>query len=333
MANNSNPNNQGFSLGKAIKIGALSILAIIALASILGSFYQINQRERGIVLRNGAFVGIAQPGLNWKIPFIDDVVYLSLESHSRRFENMNAYSSDQQPADVRMSVNYHLDPSKIEAVYLRYRDIETLTSRVIDTHSPQEAKVVTGKFTASTSINDRGPLNIAITAALVDILKDEPVIIESVQVEDIKFSHAYEKSVEERMLAEVEVLKLRQNLDREKVQAEITVTKAKAEADSVAAQADGNAKATRLNAQADADATRLRGDAQATMIVRDVDMANVVYQNFHPRADGKTRLELDVELAMGHADFISPTWCALMLSDKDAIHFKMRFPNAQQIKG
>ena len=37
---------------------------------------------------------------------------------------------------------------------------------------------------------------------------DGPVIIDSVQVENIDFSKAYEKSVEERMLAEVETERL-----------------------------------------------------------------------------------------------------------------------------
>ena len=80
-------------------------------------------------------------------------------------------------------------------------------------------------------------------------------MIESVQVENIDFSDAYEQSVEARMLAEVEVQKLKQNAERETVQAQITVTQAQAKADSV-----------RAEAQAAAEATRLRGDAEAAAI-------------------------------------------------------------------
>jgi regulator of protease activity HflC (stomatin/prohibitin superfamily) len=84
-----------------------------------------------------------------------------------------------------------------------------------------------------------------------------------VQVEDIKFSPAYEKSIEDRMLAEVEVLKLRQNAEREKVQAQITVTKAAAEADATLAKARASADATRLRGDAEASAIRARGAALA----------------------------------------------------------------------
>jgi len=45
-----------------------------------------------------------------------------------------------------------------------------------------------------------------------------------VQIENLDFSSEYEKSIEQSMLAEVEVHRLRQNAEREKVQAEIVVT-------------------------------------------------------------------------------------------------------------
>src|SRR5690606_223121 len=79
-----------------------------------------------------------------------------------------------------------------------------------------------------------------------------PVIIDSVQIENIDFSDSYEASIEQRMLAEVEVQRLRQNAEREKVQAEITVTQANAQAD-----------ARRADAQAQADAVRLQAEAEA----------------------------------------------------------------------
>ncbi|MDB5553951.1 MAG: Band 7 protein, partial [Rhizobium sp.] len=67
--------------------------------------------------------------------------------------------------------------------------------------------------------------------------------------------------IENRMLAEVEVQKLQQNAEREKVQAQITVTQANARADAVRAEAEANAAATRLAGDAEADAIRAKGAA------------------------------------------------------------------------
>ena len=86
------------------------------------------------------------------------------------------------------------------------------------------------------------------------------------QVEDIKFSAAYENSIEEKQLATVEVQKRQQELAQQKVQAEITVTQAQANADAQIAQATAEAQAVKLAAEAEAYAIEIKGRAEATAI-------------------------------------------------------------------
>jgi regulator of protease activity HflC (stomatin/prohibitin superfamily) len=88
-----------------------------------------------------------------------------------------------------------------------------------------------------------------------------PIIVESVQIENIDFSDAYENSIEARMLAEVEVQKVRQNAEREKVTAEITVIQAQAEADAQLARATAEAEATRIRGEAEASAIKAKAEA------------------------------------------------------------------------
>ncbi len=64
-----------------------------------------------------------------------------------------------------------------------------------------------------------------------------------------------------RMLAEVKVQKLRQNAEREKVQADIVVTQAQAKANAVRAAALADAEAIKLRGEAEASAIKARGDA------------------------------------------------------------------------
>ena len=108
----------------------------------------------------------------------------------------------------------------------------------------QQVKIVFGRYTAVKAIQERGPLNSAIRDAITATLKDDPmIIVESVQLENIEFSANYLHSIEQRMLAEVEVQKLQQNAEREKVQAQITVTQANAKANAVRAEAQAAAEA------------------------------------------------------------------------------------------
>ena len=48
-------------------IGA-AVAGLVALAIIFGSWYTIDQTERGVLLRTGAVIGTAQPGLGFKVP-------------------------------------------------------------------------------------------------------------------------------------------------------------------------------------------------------------------------------------------------------------------------
>ena len=47
------------------------LAAIVGITLIFGSWYTIDQRERGVILRNGKLVGTATPGLGFKVPMID----------------------------------------------------------------------------------------------------------------------------------------------------------------------------------------------------------------------------------------------------------------------
>lgn len=239
--------------------------ALVALSILFGSWFTIDQGERGVILRYGAVAGTADPGLGFKLPLIDSVVRISVQSKAMVYEKMEAYSRDQQPADIRLSVNYRIPADRVETVYANYGGEDGLLSRLIERKVFEETKTVFGRFNAVTAIQERGRLNSEVAAAIQESIAG-PVLIESVQIENIDFSEAYEASIEQRMLAEVEVQRLRQNAEREKVQAEITVTQARAQADARRAEAQAQADAVRLAAQAESEAIKLRGEAEAEAI-------------------------------------------------------------------
>lgn len=242
-----------------------AFIGLALLSVVLGSWYTVDEGERGVILRYGAVAGIAQPGLGFKIPLIDSVVRVSVQSKAAIYNGMEAYSRDQQPATMNLSVNYRIPPDRVEEVYANYGGEDGLLSRLVERRVFEESKTVFGRFAAVTAIQERGRLNQEIADAIQKSVSG-PVIIDSVQIENIDFSDAYEASIEQRMLAEVEVQRLRQNAEREKVQAEITVTQAGAQADAQRAQAQAQADAVRVRAQAEAEAIQLKGEAEALAI-------------------------------------------------------------------
>ncbi len=99
-------------------IAGVILLGILSV--VLGSWYTIDEGERGVVLRYGAVSGVAQPGLGFKIPVIDSIVRISVQSKAAIYNSMEAYSRDQQPATMNLSVNYRIPPDRVEEVYATY---------------------------------------------------------------------------------------------------------------------------------------------------------------------------------------------------------------------
>src|SRR4030088_1896790 len=91
-------------------IAAAVVVGLVALIVILGSWYTVDQTERGVLLRNGAVIGTAQPGLGLKVPLIDGVEKISVKTATYTWDKMNSYSYDQQPADLWISVALRASP-------------------------------------------------------------------------------------------------------------------------------------------------------------------------------------------------------------------------------
>lgn len=254
-------------------IATLAIVAVLGLPLVLGSWYTVDQGERGVVLRNGAVVGTAEPGLHFKMPLIESVVkmpvtqqvtYWTCASPMKCQEGeraeMQAYSQDQQPADMRVTVSWHIPADLVDKVYAEFTSLSNVESRLIARRAPQDVKTVFGKFTAVSVIQNRAEFNNQVQTAIEAGIQG-PVQIDSVQVENIDFSDVYEKSVEAAMQARVEVQRMEQQQQQQEVQAKITLINAQAQADARLAQAKAEAQAVTIAGEAQASAIRAKGAA------------------------------------------------------------------------
>lgn len=249
----------------AIRIIGASFLFIIVISTIFGGFYSIDEGERGIQLRGGQITGVATPGFHFKMPWLESVEVISTRTERLALDKVAAYSKDQQVAELRISVNYRYDPASVRDIYTRY-GTEGYPTRILQPRVLEATKTVFGQFNAVTAIQDRERMNAQIKTAVVAVIKDTGAEIEGVLIENIDFSDAYEESIEKRMQAEVEVQRLRQGLEQDKVNADRTVITARAQGDAERARAQAEADAIKFRAAADAESTKLRGIAEASSI-------------------------------------------------------------------
>lgn len=252
----------GLSPRRPLALAAAAAVGLLILMIVLGSWYTIDQGERAVLLRNGAFVGVEGPGLHFKMPWIESVRVISVQTTTEQYDKVNSYSQDQQPADIKVSATLHIEPTGVDIVYSRFGSLDAAISRVVTPHVLQELKVVFGRYTAARAIQERAKLNADAFTAIKDSMAGDPeIVLESIQVENIDFSSQYVSSIEARMQAEIDVQRIQQQFQQQEVQAKITVVNAQAAADARLASAKAEAQAIQLRGDAEAQAIKARGDA------------------------------------------------------------------------
>ncbi len=245
-----------------IKLIIAGILLVLGITTTFNSWYVVDQGEIAVVLRNGAVVDVAEPGLHFLTPFVEDYKMISTQSLKVVYNAMSTYSADQQPTNIGISVNYHAIPSTVKDLYAKFGTLDGAVDRYIAPKIPTITKNILGEYTAAKAIQNRAQLNTEINNAVIAAIS-EYVVVESVQVEHIKFSGVYEDSIEQRMLAEVDVQKEAQKRDKAVITAQATVAAAQGEADSNLAKTTAEAKGIKLLGEAEAYRIKARADALA----------------------------------------------------------------------
>lgn len=242
------------------KLPKISLLAVAGLFVIGCCAYTVEQGDRAVVLRFGHLYNVTEPGLNFKLPFVDSVRDVSVRTRKMNGK-LPVYSKDVQAADIELSVNYSLASASVGDIFTKYG--EAYEERILFPQIQAKSKNAFGQLAAVEIVQAREGLARRILEDMQSHFEGTGFRIESVQVENIDFSTEFEKSVERRMKAEIEVAESKQNLEREKINADMVRTKAQGEADAKVAQAKANAEAITLVGEAEAKAIQAKQKALA----------------------------------------------------------------------
>lgn len=220
-----------------LKIGGAFIVGIIVLVLSLGSFYTIQSGSKGIVLRTGKAVSVASDGLNFKLPILDSVTKVNVQTLKAEAE-ADASTKDLQTAHTKVAINYHLDSSDTALLETYTKFGLSVESKIIDPRVQEVVKAVTAQYSAEELVTKRAEVKDKITTDLRKDLAKYNVILEETNITNFKFSDAFAAAIEEKQTAEQKALKARNDLERIRVEGEQKVVSAKADAESIRVQSE-----------------------------------------------------------------------------------------------
>lgn len=236
---------------------------VISLSAILGlysSIYTVNEGHIGIVKRFSEAKEQVNPGLHFKLPFVDSVEEIEVRTRKNE-EKMASSTKEQMPVTVSVSVNWTVDKTAALELFRQYGGLNQFENRILDPRFRSATKDVIPQFDAEKLIQDRATAIQAIEANLIEEMKDFPVTVDNIQIENIKLPSKYLTSIEtkqtEKNLAAAEEHKLaRQNLEAQR-----DVNTAKAKADGIKLVAIAEAEAIKIKGLAEAEAITAKAKA------------------------------------------------------------------------
>lgn len=226
---------------RPVKMIAHAVIGLLLIITFFSGFGIIDEGERGIRVRLGNVVAVEEPGLYFKIPFLEAMPVISVRTQSVIYERENpltSASSDLQDVSIASVTNYHLDPSKVADVYRQYKTLAAFEESVIRPRVRDTVKTEASAFTAGELITKRSEFADNVARTLGSRLADSPVIVEQSNITDIQFSASFSAAIEEKVTAVQQAEAAKNQLERVKYEAEQRVVQAEAEAEAIRIQAE-----------------------------------------------------------------------------------------------
>lgn len=235
-----------------------SILSVISLGVLIivpGSIHQIDAGQVAVVKVWGDAKEVKSAGIHY-----DFWISTKYELYDAKVQQINtvtsAYSSDAQPMTLELVVQYQIQTDKVIEISKNYGDLKMLENR-IETVSMNATKSVLAQKQAMNIIETRQTISSAVEEAIKTAINDDYYVnIITAVLTDIDFSDAFEKAVEDKMIAEQEKLKAQYENEKAIAKAEADLAIAKKEAEAILERAKQEAMAKEELAKAEANALK-----------------------------------------------------------------------------
>lgn len=235
---------------------AVAVLAVVLVGA--NCFTIVDAGHTGVVVTLGKVnEGVLQEGMHIKAPFIQKIV--KIDNRIVKLEvDTEAFSKDLQTVVTTLAINYRVDTSKSYSIY---KNIGADYEQVLVVPAVNEVlKAITAKYTAEESVTNRALISDGLIDGLNEKLNSIGLYVTDVNIINFDFSEAFITAIEEKQVAQQQLLKA-------ETEKQTAITNAEAEAET-----------TRIKAEAEAEANN-----KIKASLND----NIIRSKFYDKWDGK----------------------------------------------
>lgn len=223
------------------------VIGVILVATLLSSFTIVPAGHTGVVVTLGKVnEGVMQEGIHMKAPFVQQVVMI--DNRIQKLEvTTEAFSKDLQSVNTVLAINYRVDQAKSYSIY---KNIGADYENVLVVPAVNEVlKAIVATYTAEQSVTNRTLISDGLVTGLNEKLNGIGLYVTDVNIIDFDFSEAFITAIEEKQVAQQQLLK------------------AETEKQTAITNAEAEAEATKIRAEAEAEANRLLSESLTDQVI------------------------------------------------------------------
>ena len=223
-------------------------LGVLALGAIFASTFYTQDVGEAKVLKDwtGNIVGEdITPGADFKAPWVD-VVDFDIRNQIAAYvgdgftdyngstpngPQITVQDREGVTANLDIVVIYSINPDSVTEIYSEYLNQENFRARLIEQDIRSVVRNVPAKYNTLELLNGREEASNDIKIALEERWKSAGVIVESVSLQEIRYSEEVKGRFDAAQAARIEVEKAKAELEATEVSAQQKVVQAQAEAD------------------------------------------------------------------------------------------------------
>ena len=266
----------------------IALIAVVGLGLIPKSFHTVEAGQIAVVKHLGEAREIRTAGT-----YFDFWVTETYEYYDAKVQNMSlstqAYSKDAQTMSIAMNVQYKIDESKVIDIANHYGTIDMLANR-IESIAIEKTKATLSSYSAMNIIETRSQISPLVEDTIKSAVNEEYCVdIVAVVLTNIDFSDAFEKTVEDKMIAEQEKLKAEYEKETAIVNAQKELEVAKLQAQAKLERAKADAEAQIEVARAEAESVKLKSIEVARALGFTINETEITDE------DGTTLIEYEID--------------------------------------
>ncbi len=258
--------------------GAPAVITLIVVSLVVfggmalaQSYTQVPYGNVGLVIRFGGLTGqVFQPGLNWRTPFIDQVllvptVVISYETSDNPSESgadyrdypVTAQTVDGQQIQIKYTVLFRIPADKAVDIAQNVGAPDAVVENVVKAYSRNLARLIAQSYTAEKLYSGDGIFDYEnkVRAELETQMARYNIMLSDFLVRKVDFSDEYVSAIEQKQIAQEAIETAKYNSQAAEYEKQRQIRLAEAEAEKI-----------KLNAQAEAERQRLLADSEAYSI-------------------------------------------------------------------